>query len=65
MDGKCSTLLNEYWEIDGERMCERHARRTMNSTQRYVGDGSMEVKARKRQTVFMDLGTQNGTGNGR
>ncbi|KAF8609888.1 hypothetical protein BDV93DRAFT_549757 [Ceratobasidium sp. AG-I] len=66
MEGKCNILLNEYWEVGGERMCDRHALRTqLASTKGHNRDGSMEVRARKRQTVFMDLGNQNGTGNGR
>ncbi|QRW14405.1 paxillin [Ceratobasidium sp. AG-Ba] len=62
MDGKCNALLTEYWEVKGERMCERHARSTeMRSPSRAAG-GSSELRAKKRQTVFLDLGAGNEVG---
>ncbi|CAE6450871.1 unnamed protein product [Rhizoctonia solani] len=51
-EGKCETLLKEYWEVDGERMCERHAARTESQKD---STGDRTVKAKKRQTQFLDL----------
>ncbi|CUA68157.1 Paxillin homolog 1 [Caenorhabditis elegans] [Rhizoctonia solani] len=55
-EGKCETRLQEYWEVDGERMCERHAART-ESQKGNTGDRT--VKAKKRQTQFLDLSRSN------
>ncbi|KAG8693298.1 hypothetical protein FRC09_010603, partial [Ceratobasidium sp. 395] len=56
MGGRCGALLSEYWEVGGERMCERHARRTemgYSPTQTTSREAGRELKAKKRQTVFM------------
>ncbi|KAJ1309590.1 hypothetical protein OPQ81_006363 [Rhizoctonia solani] len=57
-EGRCETLLKEYWEVNGERMCERHAAPT-ESQKDNTGDGA--IKAKKRQTLFMDLSRSNGS----
>ncbi|KAG8763100.1 hypothetical protein FRC11_006036 [Ceratobasidium sp. 423] len=51
-EGKCETLLKEYWEVDGQRMCERHAVRAESQKE---DTGDRTVKAKKRQTQFLDL----------
>ncbi|KAG8746912.1 hypothetical protein FRC10_003083 [Ceratobasidium sp. 414] len=65
LDGKCDALLTEYWEVGGERMCERHARRTemgYSPSRATIRDAIRELKAKKRQTVFVDLGAGNEVG---
>ncbi|KAF8710276.1 Zinc-binding domain present in Lin-11, Isl-1, Mec-3, partial [Rhizoctonia solani] len=51
-EGICETLLKEYWEVNGKRMCERHAVRTESEE-----DGTQKhtPKAKKRQTQFLNL----------
>ncbi|CAE6421075.1 unnamed protein product [Rhizoctonia solani] len=51
-EGTCEALLKEYWEINGKRMCERHAVRTESEED---GTGQRTPKAKKRQTQFLDL----------
>ncbi|CAE6446007.1 unnamed protein product [Rhizoctonia solani] len=51
-EGKCEALLQEYWEINAKRMCERHAARAESEED---GTGQRTVKAKKRQTQFLDL----------
>ncbi|CAE6523294.1 unnamed protein product [Rhizoctonia solani] len=58
-EGRCETRLKEYWEVDGEQMCERHAARK-ESQQDNTGDRT--VKAKKRQTQFLDLSRSNESG---
>ncbi|KAG8751218.1 hypothetical protein FRC12_012538 [Ceratobasidium sp. 428] len=65
MGGRCGALLSEYWEVGGERMCERHARRTemgYSPTQTTSREAGRELKAKKRQTVFMNIGAGNEVG---
>ncbi|CAE6441772.1 unnamed protein product [Rhizoctonia solani] len=58
-EGKCEIRLQEYWELDGERMCERHAARTESQKE---NTGERTVKAKKRQTQFLDLSRSNHSG---
>jgi len=61
----CGERLAEYWEVDGQMLCEKHAALAGGSTgassrgespvpeERRVRD---EGRARKRMTRFIDLG---------
>lgn len=60
-EGRCMTLLKDYWEISGESMCERHALRSEAQNDK---DGEPSLKAKKRQTRFLDIRPASGTGTG-
>lgn len=69
-EGGCKEKLEEYWEIDGQMLCERHAA-LVNSgdggwtrgndstgcTQMTKAPGIDEGRMMKRMTRFIDLGT--------
>ncbi|KZT26549.1 hypothetical protein NEOLEDRAFT_1177545 [Neolentinus lepideus HHB14362 ss-1] len=57
----CTEKLDEYYEVDGRMLCERHAFMRHNEDDE-EDDGDRELKAMKRTTRFIDL-TQFG-GNG-
>ncbi|KAI0032269.1 hypothetical protein K488DRAFT_86006 [Vararia minispora EC-137] len=47
--GRCTARLEEYWEVDGRMLCERHMRRVMG-TERMRAE-----RAQRRVTRFIDL----------
>ncbi|KAJ3492091.1 hypothetical protein NLI96_g217 [Meripilus lineatus] len=68
---RCTERLEEYWEVDGRMLCDRHAQRVMRE-----GDGGEEedefrerereggARAKKRTTRFIDLAAMNANGAG-
>ncbi|TFK42313.1 hypothetical protein BDQ12DRAFT_269471 [Crucibulum laeve] len=48
---ECRERLNEYWEVDGRMLCERHAHATAGEED----DWAPSAKAQKRITRFIDL----------
>lgn len=63
---ECRERLNEYWEVDGRMLCERHAHNaTGNDSEGEDGDRWVQSsKAMKRVTRFIDLAGAGGTGSG-
>ena len=52
---RCKERLDEYWEIDGLMLCERHAGMTGQVGGNGREDKSSKSKAIKRRTQFIDL----------
>ncbi|WVQ71747.1 hypothetical protein IAR50_001288 [Cryptococcus sp. DSM 104548] len=48
----CRDSMDEYYDVDGKRYCERHAGEMMRAVQR---GGGRELKAEKRRTRLIDL----------
>ncbi|KZV62165.1 hypothetical protein PENSPDRAFT_670535 [Peniophora sp. CONT] len=45
---RCTTRLDEYWEVEGRMLCERHMHRVM-------GNASRMARAQRRVTRFIDI----------
>lgn len=58
----CKERLEEYWEVEGQMLCERHATSTTrghdpaSGTQVKRARGTDEGRMMKRMTRFIDLG---------
>ncbi|KAF5330504.1 hypothetical protein D9619_005302 [Psilocybe cf. subviscida] len=63
---ECRERLNEYWEVDGRMLCERHANNaTGNDSEGEDGERWVQSsKAMKRVTRFIDLTGAGGVGAG-
>ncbi|KAJ7774986.1 hypothetical protein B0H16DRAFT_1303267 [Mycena metata] len=53
--GGCKEKLDEYWEIDGRMLCERHSRMTREDQDEDDGDWARNARAKKRTTRYIDL----------
>jgi PDZ and LIM domain protein 5/6/7 len=54
----CDERLEDYWEVDGRMLCERHARRVEEEERRGAPPGEEEAKvgrAMKRKTRLINL----------
>ena len=45
---RCTTRLEEYWEVEGRMLCERHMHRV-------IGNASRMERAQRRVTRFIDI----------
>ncbi|KAJ7709766.1 hypothetical protein B0H17DRAFT_999168 [Mycena rosella] len=54
--GGCKERLDEYWEIDGRMLCERHSRASRSTEDdNEDGDWAPSARAMKRVTRYIDL----------
>ncbi|KAJ7046938.1 hypothetical protein C8F04DRAFT_1247985 [Mycena alexandri] len=53
--GGCKEKLDEYWEIDGRMLCERHSRMTREDQDEDDEDWARNARAKKRTTRYIDL----------
>jgi hypothetical protein len=54
--GGCKEKLEEYWEIDGRMLCERHSRASRLAEEEDEDGGwKPSTRAMKRVTRFIDL----------
>ncbi|KAJ7172336.1 hypothetical protein C8R46DRAFT_1085593 [Mycena filopes] len=53
--GGCKEKLDEYWEIDGRMLCERHSRMTSEDEDKDDAAWAKNARAMKRTTRYIDL----------
>ncbi|KAJ7632754.1 hypothetical protein FB45DRAFT_744696, partial [Roridomyces roridus] len=58
--GGCKERLEEYWEVDGRMLCERHSRVAQRDSDEEEDDGwKQSSRAMKRVTRYIDLANAN------